>query len=105
MNMPTASISHIGGEQYKISGVLDFDSVPGLMREIKSVLKNQASVSISFSGVEQTNSAGLALLLDIVCFMQGKNIQFADIPQQMSVVAGAYGVSDELKAWGLKDRI
>lgn len=101
MSSTKTGISHIGDEQYKINGVLDFDSVPDLMREIKKVLKDKSTASISFSGVEHTNSAGLALLLDIARFMQGKIIQFTDIPQQMNVVANAYGVSDELRTQGL----
>ena len=93
MNSASTSIHHIVDEKYKISGVLDFDSVPVLMREIKTMLKNKSSASISFSQVEKTNSAGIALLFDIARLMKGKNIQFTEVPQQMNVVANAYGVS------------
>lgn len=96
-----ASISHAGGTRYKVSGVLDFDSVPGLMREIKKMLQHEISANISFADVKQCNSAGLALLLEVVCFMQGKTVQFTEVPQQMAEIARAYGVTEEFKKQGL----
>ena len=104
MTVNKASINSAGGSddsQYTISGVLNFDSVPLLMLDAKELLKNKDKASISLAKVEGSNSAGLALMLDIARLMQNKTIQFTDIPQQLSVIAEAYGVSEELKTQGL----
>ena len=96
-----AGFRSVNDTSFVISGVLDFDSVPVLMREIKPKLEKQPIANISFFNVGSCNSAGLALILEMTRLMQGKKIQFTNIPDQLYAMAKAYGVADELKRLGL----
>lgn len=81
-----------------ISGVLNFATVPVLMKQAEQLLKNQDKISVDLAEVTDSNSAGLALLLEMlrVAQLQNKSINFKNLPEQISVVASAYGVDSEL---------
>lgn len=49
--------------RWRLSGALDFDSVPGLFAQTDTLLAG-AAAELDLSGVEQANSAGVALLLE-----------------------------------------
>lgn len=49
---------------WRLEGVLDFASVPALVAEGAALVRTQPELIIDLAGVESTNSAGLALLLE-----------------------------------------
>jgi len=81
-----------------LRGVLDFDTVPALMKQAESMLGPSSNASVDFSEVEKTNSAGLALLLEMLRFMKLRNahVQFKNVPEQSAIVARAYGIDTAL---------
>lgn len=81
-----------------VSGVLNFETVPALMRQAEQLFKKQNQVNIDLAGVTDSNSAGLALLLEMLrtIKLQNKLINFTNLPEQMSIVASAYGIDNEL---------
>lgn len=102
---PVARIVSLAADSFALKGVLDFDTVPPLMKQAESMLANNRQVSVDCAEVEKTNSAGLALLLEIVRFMRLRNarVQFKNVPEQIAIVARAYGIdaaldSDEFAA-------
>lgn len=97
-NSATAEINALDANSFVLKGVLDFDTVPGLMKQIESVLAQSKHARLDFSAIEKTNSAGLALLLEIVRFMRHRNatVQFINIPEQIAIVARAYGIDTAL---------
>ena len=84
-----------------VSGVLDFDSVPVLMKQAESLLKNQPEISVDLADVTDSNSAGLALLLEMIRVnkLQNRTIKFKNLPEQICIVANAYGIDGELESF------
>ena len=85
-------------DRINVSGVLNFETVPALMKQAEQLFKNQQQVSIDLAGVTDSNSAGLALLLEMLRTIksQNKSINFKNLPEQISIVASAYGIDSEL---------
>lgn len=81
-----------------ISGVLNFDTVPALMKQAEQLLKGQDALNVNLADVTGSNSAGLALLLEMgrVAKLQNKTINFLNLPEQICIVASAYGIDCEL---------
>ena len=84
-----------------VSGVLNFETVPVLMKQAEQLFKNQQQVSIDLAGVTDSNSAGLALLLEMLRTIksQNKSINFKNLPEQIAIVASAYGIDSELDSF------
>ena len=106
----TADLLVLDNNQIEVQGVLNFETVPVLMKQAEDLLHelNDGSndVRVSFKGVTDSNSAGLALLLELKRYMntKNKNIVFADLPKQVRIVAHAYGIDAELGSYlGLQD--
>lgn len=97
-DQPTASVTIAGDNRIKVQGVLNFNTVPVLVKEAEHLFKKMDSVSVSFAEVVDSNSAGLALLLEMARTMKlnNKSIDFEALPEQMMIVARAYGVDSEL---------
>ncbi len=77
---------------YRLQGVLDFVTVPQLLTESENIFKqNNSDIHIDLSGVTQSNSAGLGLLLEWVCRAQAQNksIRFQNIPAELAAIANA----------------
>lgn len=94
----TASLSVLDNNQIEVQGVLNFETVPVLMKQAEDFLQKFNDVRVSFKGVTDSNSAGLALLLEMKRYMhtKNKNIVFADLPEQICTIAHAYGIDAEL---------
>lgn len=96
-SLSTASLS-VEGDRIKVQGVLNFETVPALAKQAAQLLKQMNNVRVSFAEVEDSNSAGLALLLDMARAMKinNKSIDFEELPEQILIVARAYGVDSQL---------
>jgi phospholipid transport system transporter-binding protein len=72
-----------------INGELTFASVPVLWQECCSRFATAAALDIDLSGVQRSDSAGLALLVECIreANQTGKNIRFFNIPAQMLAIA------------------
>jgi len=90
-----ASISQ-QGDIDQLTGQLDFSSVARLLTANGWLQGDQ--VQIDMSHVEQSNSAGLALLLEWMKIAQQKGLQikYHNVPEQLLVIARAYGVDQDL---------
>ena len=53
-----------GALEFRVSGVIDFDSVPDMLRESVARFGEQGDIVLDLSGVTRANSAGLALLIE-----------------------------------------
>ncbi len=94
--MNKVSVTHQNG-QLKLSGKLDFQSVAELLASDQSWL-NDVDININLADISHSNSAGLALLLEWLKKARQKNIQikFHNVPEQLLVIARAYGVEENL---------
>lgn len=109
MQLSQAEITQQSQQQYLISGTVDFSTVPDLMRRAKNFLKTASNhvagqtasekVSVDLSEITDCNSAGLALMLEMVKHARSNNIElhFENLPGTLLTIAKAYGVEDEIR--------
>jgi phospholipid transport system transporter-binding protein len=105
---PAATIRPANGNtrdkgHFVVSGILGFDTVPGLMKQAMRLFASCDSVVVDFSGVENCNSAGLAVMLEMARQMrqQNKSVCFKSLPKQIYTFARAYSIEKELSQSGL----
>ena len=96
-----ASLVVSGDDNIRVQGILNFDTVPVLMKEAEQLFKKMNSAHVNFAEVKDSNSAGIALLLEMARTMKVKNksIEFAELPEQMCIVARAYGIDSEMDSY------
>jgi len=85
----TATISN---NVAKLSGTLDHASVAHLLDEL---IDGEEYSAVCLQGVEHSNSAGVALLLELIEAHDGE-LKITDIPPQMQRVAELSGVAELL---------
>ena len=109
MQLGQAEITQQNKQKYLISGTVDFSTVPDLMQTAKGFLTSAGnavtaqaaaeSVSIDLSKITDCNSAGLALMLEMVKLARSNNIElhFENLPEALLTIAKAYGVENEIR--------
>ena len=92
--MTEARLTPLKPGAWRLSGVLDFSTVPCLAREGETLIgATQAQglrrLEIDLSGVELTNSAGLALLLEWMRLAQARDIRltYRHLPDPLARIA------------------
>lgn len=77
--------------RYRLSGVLDFETVPGLLNKSGDLFKGETDIEVDLSPVTGGNSAGLGLLLEWThrARLADRRIRFRNIPAGMWAVAQA----------------
>lgn len=82
----------------RLSGPLTFDTVPVLFEQGRQLFKSGAVVELDLSGVERSDSAGIALLIGWVRLAQQQRakITFHNIPEQLLGLARVGGVEQVL---------
>lgn len=88
MNKPT--ITSKSPTEFHLSGILDFDNVSGVLQEASEIInRSTAEVKFDFSGISQSNSAGLALLTALLrhAHETNKNILFLHLPAKLLAAA------------------
>lgn len=80
-----AQVEQVKAGVYKITGILDFSTVTALLTQIHSVSGVNEDMTVDFSALERSNSAGLALLLELLADarLQKRKISFSGIPDQL----------------------
>lgn len=81
----------------ELTGVLDHQSVAEVLAQSRDWF-NGSDLIISLQGISQTNSAGLAMLLEWQKIARHKqvSIQYHALPEQLRNIARAYGVDQLL---------
>ena len=101
-------------QKYLISGTVDFSTVPGLMQQVSVFFKSykksapanananankETGITMDLSKITVCNSAGLAMILEMVRLAGNHNIElhFINWPVTLLTIAKAYGVDDEIR--------
>ncbi len=115
-----AEVTQSGPDRYIISGVLDFSTVPDLLRQMSVFFKGikqgikqdvkqghevndpaikEQNIIVDLSEVTVCNSAALALLLEIARDASSNNfkIHFNHLPETLLTIAKAYGAESEIR--------
>lgn len=91
-----AELQAVGGS-WRISGDLDFQTIPGLWRRVKHLLSYPELV-LSLEGVRASNSAALVFLLEVIAEAgkQGTKLTLEAIPESVYDIAHMYNAIDLL---------
>ena len=93
--MSGASIEADGPGRFRVSGVLDYDSVGPLEATSRALLSTAPDAVVDLAGVERANSAALALLLEWLDQARRANrrIRFAGLPKSVLEIAEVSNVT------------
>jgi phospholipid transport system transporter-binding protein len=78
------------GNTVTVSGVLDFVSAREALESVSAFIRVNSALDIDLSGVVESNSAGLALLIEwlAVARREGHSVTFHHIPDSLRQLAG-----------------
>ena len=84
--------------QLRLSGTVNFRTVPGLVVDSQNLFKNANGLEVDLADVNRADSAGVALLIEWTRRAQKVNepIRFINIPSQMLAIARLSGVDEML---------
>ena len=82
----------------RISGELQSNSVPSLLRQGEAIISQHAELTIDLQAVTNSDSSGLALLLAWQRFANSREykLHFVNLPEQLLNNARVSGVADLL---------
>lgn len=85
----TAPFQSLGNGHYRVSGKLDFDTVPDVWRESRAALDDVAAPVIDLGEVTQVDSAALALVIEWLRWARahGKRLDLVNLPDALRALA------------------
>jgi phospholipid transport system transporter-binding protein len=86
--------------RYRVKGELSFATVGALLEASRKDFEGAAALDIDLSGVEHSDSAGLALLIEWLRLAKraGKRLSYSNLPPQLLAIARMSDVDDLLVA-------
>jgi len=89
-----------GDGTFAIIGKLTFKTVTDIFEESKEAFEEHAVITVDLSGVTESDSAGLALLLEWINWAKYyvHEIQYKNLPDQIKAIAEISEVEDMLHA-------
>lgn len=93
-----AKLDALGGGRFRVSGVLDATTAGEVLRQSEQRFADAERLDVDLGGVAESDSAGLALLIEWVRWArQGqRQICFANVPAQINALAKISEVEDLL---------
>jgi len=93
-------LESLGGGRFRVSGVLDATTVGDVLKQSKDRFSNLDRLAIDLAGVSDSDSSGLALLLEWLRLAKEskREISFVNVPGQISALARISEVEDLLSA-------
>nr|VFJ93319.1 MAG: phospholipid transport system transporter-binding protein [Candidatus Kentron sp. H]VFJ94607.1 MAG: phospholipid transport system transporter-binding protein [Candidatus Kentron sp. H]VFK00837.1 MAG: phospholipid transport system transporter-binding protein [Candidatus Kentron sp. H] len=91
--MNAAELHVVEQNTFVLTGELTFSSVPNLWRKSKRLFTKIAppakEIVVDLDKVTRTDSAGLALMIELLCLVNNRNmiLRFRNIPKQMLSLA------------------
>jgi len=85
----TARLVVKGEGVVNLSGALNFSSTPDIWLQLKALLEQGGVEQISLSGVESSNSAALAMLIEAKAMAKrlDRSLQITDLPEGLRDLA------------------
>lgn len=96
-----AGFERAGERQFRVSGALDFTTVPAIADASLSLLDRMPTgASIDLAGVERVDSAGLALVLEWIAIAEaaGHHLSIENIPDKLHALARISEVEEFLRS-------
>ncbi len=98
--MSDGVLEDVGGGRFAIKGRLTYDTAAELLQQSKDKFANHSVIKVDMSEVTQSDSAGLALLLEWVNWAKHyvREIRYFNIPAPIQSIAEISEVDDMLRA-------
>ncbi len=99
----TAELKIVDASHFVVTGELGFDTVNALLVTSRAKFAGAAAqIEVDLAGVTQSDSAGLALLIEWLKFAShtGKSIRFTRAPEQLRALARISELDDLLPMEG-----
>jgi phospholipid transport system transporter-binding protein len=93
-----ANLEALGNGKFRVSGVLDASTAGALLKQSAGAFGSADRLEIDLADVTESDSAGLALLIEWVRLAKNANrsIRFDHVPKQLSALAKISEVEDLL---------
>ncbi len=87
-----------GNGSWLLEGELGVTSVPGLLEQIAVAMNGRGDIEIDLKGVTRADSAGLALLVELLreSSRKDRRIAFSHVPAQLLSIARVCGLEEIL---------
>lgn len=97
--MSEFSLEDLGGGKFAITGEMTFGTCGSILRQSEDKFEEHTRIEVDLSGVTETDSAGLALLLEWITWANHtvREIRFLDTPKKIDAIARTTEVEDLLK--------
>jgi phospholipid transport system transporter-binding protein len=91
-------LESLGEGRFRVGGLLDATTVTRLLEEGQARFHGVSDITVDFAGVTESDSSGLALLLEWLRLARKSNqrIRFEHVPQQIIALARISEVDDLL---------
>lgn len=88
-----------GEGRFALSGTMGFRTADQILRESESLFEEHTRIEVDLAGVTETDSAGLALLLEWITWANHtvREIRFLNTPEKITAIARTTEVEDLLK--------
>lgn len=86
---PALSFEDLGGGQFRLAGHLGFDTADYALTHSRGLFADHKRIEVDLSGVESTDSAGLALLVAWTGWArrEKRKLAFTHVPKQALALA------------------
>lgn len=92
-------LTDLGGGRFALSGDMTFDTAGQILRQSEDPFEEHTRIEVDLSDVEDTDSAGLALLLEWITWANHtvREIRFLEMPEKIKAIARTTEVEHLLK--------
>jgi phospholipid transport system transporter-binding protein len=92
-------LSDLGEGRFELSGDVSFHTAEDILRSSEKLFAGLDNIEINLSDVKQTDSAGLALLLEWIsrAAAASTEIRFANIPEKIYAIAVTADINELLE--------
>lgn len=97
--MSDFSLEDLGNGKFALSGLMTFDTAGEILRDSEELFEEHTRIEVDLSGITDTDSAGLALLLEWITWANHtvREIRFLETPEKIDAIAKTTEVDDLLK--------
>ncbi len=97
--MSTYKLKDLGGGRFTLSGRMTFDTAGQILRDSESPFAEHTRIEVDLASVDETDSAGLALLLEWITWANHtvREIRFTEMPERIQAIAKTTEVEHLLK--------
>lgn len=96
--MSDFDLKDLGGGKFSLSGRMTFHTAGEILRASERPFEEHTRIEVDLGGIDDTDSAGLALLLEWITWANHtvREIQFIDMPEKIEAIAKTTEVDDLL---------